>query len=71
MVNPVLGTLVLAVGLVCALRPYAVARFEEQIDAIGSTRSLSEVEPAGWKVTLTRVLGIGIALFGTLVLFDV
>ncbi|WP_246998122.1 hypothetical protein [Halosolutus gelatinilyticus] len=71
MVNPILGTLVLAIGIAGAVWPYKVARFEEQLDAIGSTRSPSGVEPADWKVTLTRIVGIAIGLFGVLVLFDI
>jgi hypothetical protein len=45
------------------------ARFEERIDAVGSKRS--EVEPAEWKVSLTRLFGIAVALFGILILFDI
>jgi hypothetical protein len=71
MVNPVLGGFLLLVGLVGAFRPYAVARFEEAIDAIGSKRRSSAVEPAEWKVTLTRVTGVGVTLFGLLVLLDI
>lgn len=41
---------------------YTVARFKEQVDAIGSKRSASEVEPAEWNVTLTK----GTAVFGVL-----
>ena len=46
MTNPVLGTLLVAVGLLNAVWPSQVARFEEQLDAIGSKRSWDEVEPA-------------------------
>ncbi|WP_254838280.1 hypothetical protein [Natronomonas marina] len=71
MVNPVVGGLLLAFGLGSALRPYRFARFEERLDAIGSERSWSEVEPADWKVTVTRVSGVVVALFGLLVFLDV
>ncbi len=50
-----------------ALPPFA--RFEERIDAVGSKRS--EVEPAEWRVSLTRRFGIAVALFGILILFDI
>jgi hypothetical protein len=71
MANPVLGALIIAIGAAGAIWPYEVARFEEQIDAIGSKRSASAVEPAEWKVQLTRVFGVGISLFGVLVLFNI
>lgn len=35
---------------------YGLARFGEQVDAIGSTTRPEEVEPAGWKVFLTKLL---------------
>lgn len=45
-------------GLPGAIWPYRTARFEEQLDAIGSKRRWSEIEPADWKVMLTRYVGI-------------
>ena len=71
MVNPVLGTLLVGFGLLGAVWPYRVARFEEQLDAIGSKRSWDEVEPAEWKVTLTRGIGVVFVLFGVAVFLDV
>ena len=68
MVSHVLGALVVAFGLVNAVWPHRVAHFEEQLDAIGSKRSWDEVEPAEWKVTLTRGIGVVIALFGVVFL---
>ncbi|WP_229110596.1 hypothetical protein [Halapricum desulfuricans] len=41
-----------------------LARFEEQLDAIGSTTPVSEVEPAEWKVALTKLVGVVFALVG-------
>ena len=61
--DPVLAVFLLAIGIPNAVWPYKFAKFEERIDSIGSKRSWSEVEPADWKVALTRVVGIGIALF--------
>ncbi|MFC7059380.1 hypothetical protein [Halovenus salina] len=69
--NPALGMIVITIGAIGAVWPYKTARFEEQIDAIGSKRSASEVEPADWKVSLNRIFGIGITLFGLLVLFNI
>ncbi|PSP77824.1 hypothetical protein BRC88_12395 [Halobacteriales archaeon QS_4_69_225] len=71
MVSHVLGALIVAFGLVNVVWPYKVARFEEQLDAIGSKRSWDEVEPAEWKVTLTRGIGVVIALFGVAVFLSV
>jgi hypothetical protein len=56
----------LVVGVPHAVWPYKLARFKEQMDSIGSKRSWDEVEPADWKVTLTRVLGVGMAGVGLL-----
>lgn len=63
------GLLVVAVGggLYRFARP--LARFSEQLDAIGSTTSADEVEPADWKVWLYRVIAVlivvaGVGLFG-------
>jgi hypothetical protein len=49
------GLFLLVFGLPAALFPYPVARFSERIDAIGSRRSRTRVEPTGWKVLLTRL----------------
>ena len=62
--DPVLALFLLAIGIPNAVWPYKFAKFEEQMDSIGSKRSWSEVEPADWKVALTRIVGVGIALFG-------
>ena len=62
--DPVLAVFLLAIGIPNAAWPYKFARFEEQMDSIGSKRSWSEVEPADWKVALTRIVGVGMALFG-------
>ncbi|WP_424014997.1 hypothetical protein ACOZ35_03020 [Halorubrum xinjiangense] len=67
--DPVLAVFLLAIGIPNAVWPYKFAKFEEQVDSIGSKRSWSEVEPADWKVALTRVVGIGIALFALANLF--
>lgn len=64
--DPVLEIIMVIVGLPGAIWPYKLSRFGEQIDAIGSKRSWSEVEPADWKVGLTRFSGIGMVIVGTL-----
>lgn len=67
-INP-FGAFFIVVGLLGAIFPYQAARFQEAMDAIGSTRKASEVEPAGWMVTLTRVAGIVFIVIGLVVLF--
>jgi len=57
------GVLLLPLGLLQAVWPYKLARFSEQMDSIGSKRRWSEVEPADWKVLLTRVIGVLLVLF--------
>ena len=69
-VNP-FGTIFIVIGLLGAIWPYRVARFQEALDAIGSTRKMSEVEPAGWRVTLTRVLGVVAIAAGIVILLGV
>jgi cytochrome c-type biogenesis protein CcmH/NrfG len=53
-----------AVGGVMAAVPYPVARFSERLDAVGSTTQWTRVEPAGWKVLVTRVAGVIIVVMG-------
>lgn len=67
--NPIALPVIL-LGAVCALRPYRIARFNERLDAIGSRRSWSSVEPADWNVALTKYGGVFIALLGVLLLFS-
>ena len=59
-----MALILLVFGVPGAVWPYKMARLEEQFDSIGSKRSWSEVEPADWKVTLTRVVGVVMLLFG-------
>ena len=65
------GFIFVLIGGVSAIWPYRLAKFGEILDAIGSKRSLGEVEPADWNVGLTRIVGIvmvivgaGVVLFG-------
>lgn len=67
-INPI-GVVLILFGLLGVIWPYRVARFQESINAIGSTDSVFEIEPAGWMVTLTRILGVVIILYGLAVLF--
>lgn len=59
-----MGVIMLVAGGLGVAYPYKVARIGEIIDAIGSTRSLDAVEPAGWKVSLTRITASILALVG-------
>lgn len=58
----------LVFGAPSAVWPYRLARFEERLDSIGSKRRWSDVEPADWKVTLTRVVGALMAVGGGVLL---
>lgn len=60
----ILGAFMLVAGGLGVVYPYKIAWFGEIIDAIGSTRSLDAVEPAGWKVSLTRITSSILALVG-------
>jgi hypothetical protein len=57
----VIATLIL--GPPAAIWPYKLARWSEILDAIGRKPS-GRVEPADWKVILTRVFGIGVSIVG-------
>jgi len=63
-----MGLVLLLFGLPNAVWPYKMARFEERWHSIGSKRRWSEVEPADWKVAFTRAAGVGMILFGIVVL---
>lgn len=52
------GIFLFVLGLPALIWPYESAKLGEQLDAIGSRRRISEVEPAGWKVSLTKFMGI-------------
>ena len=66
--NGGLALLLVLLGIPGAAFPYRVARFEERMDSIGSKRAWSEVEPAEWKVLLTRVVGAGMLFVGVIIL---
>ena len=61
-----LGLVLLVGGAVGARYAHVFAKFDEQIDSIGSTRRWDEVEPATWKVAfvlLSGVIGFLIGVF--------
>lgn len=60
----VLGVLMLVAGLLGFIYPYKIALIEEVIDAIGSTTNLDTVEPAAWKVSLTKFSSGVVAFVG-------
>jgi hypothetical protein len=62
----VLGAVLAAAGVASVKYAYRIARFEEQIDAIGSKRDLGTVEPADWKVALNKVLGVALGGLGVI-----
>jgi prolipoprotein diacylglyceryltransferase len=54
------GFVLLVGGVVGARYAYVLAKWNEQLDSIGSARRWDEVEPATWKVTVALL----VALFG-------
>jgi hypothetical protein len=60
----VTGLFFLLVGLYGAVRPDEMARFTEQVDALGSKRDVGAVEPTDWNVRLTRLVSLFPALCG-------
>lgn len=67
--NP-LGLIVIIPGLIAIIWPYKISRINEMIDAIGSKRSSSEVEPARWRVVLTRIAGVIVVFLGIILLVN-
>ena len=63
-----IALLLVLFGIPGAVFPYRMARIEERMDLIGSKRAWSEVEPAEWKVLLTRVVGVGMSFVGVIIL---
>jgi len=58
------GLFFLLGGLYGMIRPYRTARFTEQVDALGSKRDTSTVEPTALNVRLTRFVSLVSALCG-------
>jgi hypothetical protein len=56
-----------ATGLAPLLAPYAIVMFDIQTDLIG-TRGGENVEPAPWRVRLTRLAGVGFTAAGVAML---
>jgi len=64
-----LGGALIVLGLFGIRYAHQITRFGEQIDAIGSKRQLSDIEPAEWSVSIARVLGFIVILTGIVVTF--
>ena len=62
------GFSIATLGVCGVLSPYRVARFYEQRDAIGRTRSLDDVEPTRLQVRLTRLTSVVLAALGGYIL---
>lgn len=54
----------LLVGAAAAIWPRQLSLWQERWDSIGSTQNWSDVEPAEWRVTLTRAGGV-LAMLGS------
>jgi uncharacterized membrane protein HdeD (DUF308 family) len=52
------GILGILIGAILVGWPYEIARVREQIDSIGSARSVFDVEPADWHVEIVRLTGV-------------
>ncbi|WP_195156641.1 hypothetical protein [Haloarcula sp. CBA1127] len=59
-----LGPLMAIGGALMYRYAYGVTKFNEQLDAIGSTTRSSAVEPADWNVMLTKLVGAAGSIFG-------
>lgn len=59
-----LGFFLVVIGAVGFRYARGITRFGEQLDAIGSTTPMSEVEAADWNVTLTKIGSAVVVLFG-------
>jgi len=59
-----LGFVLVVFGAVSFRYARSITRFGEQMDAIGSTTSMSEVEAADWNVALTKVVSALLAVVG-------
>jgi hypothetical protein len=66
-VGILVGAAIVALGALHVKYAYAITRFEERLDAIGSKRDIGTVEPADWKVALTKVIGATVAGAGVVV----
>jgi hypothetical protein len=64
----VLGVVFLTIGAFGVKYSYRLSRFDEQLDAIGSTTSYDDVQPAAWKVFATKAVAAFAAAFGAVML---
>ncbi|AFK20234.1 hypothetical protein E6P09_14015 [Haloferax mediterranei ATCC 33500] len=58
------GLLAITGGVITYRYAYGITKFGEQLDAIGSKTHASEVEPAAWNVTLTKLMGLFFVALG-------
>lgn len=59
-----MGAGIVAVGFLLYRFSYEPTQFGEALDAVGSKRKLSEVEPADWNVGVTASIGLFVMLVG-------
>jgi hypothetical protein len=64
----IFGVFLMLIGGVSVKFARGMARFGEQLDAIGSKRRWSEVEPADWNVALTKIGGAVAFVIGLVML---
>ncbi|PSQ50438.1 hypothetical protein BRD15_01655 [Halobacteriales archaeon SW_6_65_15] len=70
-----IGLVVLALSVYTAINPRKIATFFEQVDAIGSKRRSSSVQPTDWNVTVIRVassiMAVASGMFVALMLWSI
>lgn len=62
------GLTVIGVGALGVYRAYWLARLSERLDSIGSRTPWEDVEPAVWKVWVTRLLFAFVGTVGVVIL---
>ena len=62
------GFVLLPFGVALGRYPFEIAELSEQHDAVGSLRDVDDVEPADWRVSMTRVVGDGLLTIAGLLL---
>jgi hypothetical protein len=59
-----IGFVILAVGVLSIRYAYEITTIEERIDAIGTRRDRSDIEPTKWRVEMTVRVAQGMIIVG-------
>lgn len=68
MIDP-MGIFLLIAGIIFAIWPYSIAKFGEELKAMGTEQSAYSVEPTDLNVWITRIVGVASAIIGLVGLF--